>query len=144
MLATVATNLNLRAVLRIKTMARAAISPTEAFSGPTGEEMAAAYERVRLEARNLNKRAGWGDDEDFDRELPPLRDSTPQTTNLAQRIGSTDHGDIEGGRRARVLLGQLAAWAEGHQEAFELEARLQADAEAKLRAQAPKNRPGFK
>ena len=137
-------NANLRSVLRIKTMARAASAGTsELFSAETGWEMAAAYERLRQEARKLNDRAGWGNGDEFDQELPPL-DSDPAA--VARLLGSppTAHQNISRGRRARVLLGQLEAWAEGHQEAFELEARFKADAEAKRQAPAgAKPRIGF-
>jgi hypothetical protein len=42
------------------------------------------------------------------------------------------------------LLGQLAAWAAGHQEAFDVEERMRANAEAKAKADATeRRRPGF-
>ena len=129
-----ATNPNLRSVIRIKTMARAAIPDTETVHSDTAWEMAKAYERLREEARKLSENAGWDSGDEFDAEMPPIR--FPEVPGNARPLG----------RRARVLLGQLAGWAEGHQEAFELEARFKADAEAKQRAAAEAQRPtpGFR
>jgi hypothetical protein len=39
--------------------------------------MASAYSRLRLEARALTEREGWGSGEDFDMQLPPLPNPTP-------------------------------------------------------------------
>jgi hypothetical protein len=44
--------------------------------------------------------------------------------------GDPAYEAVQAGRRARVLLGQLAGWAAGHQEAFEIEESLKARAEA--------------
>ena len=52
---------DLRAVIRIKTMAAAAAgAPGERIGPDEGQEMASAYGRLRLEARALHVRAGWG------------------------------------------------------------------------------------
>ena len=95
---------------------------------PTADEgfqMVRSYER--LQARELAVRAGWAtDEEEFDTEMPPL---DPGLRNY--------HEASRGGMQARVVLRQLSAWAAGHQEAFELEERLKADAAAKLAAAKP-------
>jgi hypothetical protein len=122
---------DLRAVIRIKSMARAAADVREFKRSETGAELAAAYERLRQEARSLHERAGWGDGNSFDRELPPLHPDIATTSPMSA------------GRRALVLLGQLAAWAEGYQEVFEIEAGLRAQAEAKIKT-ASKQPTGFR
>ena len=48
--------------------------------------------------------------------------------------GDRAYDTVSAGLRARVLLGQLAGWAQGHQEAFELEAQMKANAESKAAA----------
>jgi hypothetical protein len=126
---------NLSAVLRIKSMARAAAASGDANTPDVGRELAAAYERLRLEAKGLADRAGWNDDDSFDRELPTIG-AAPALRQLPRAmVGQQGMVDaLAAGQRARVMLGQLAAWAEGYQEAFELEERFRADAEAKLKA----------
>src|SRR4051794_3309662 len=114
---------DLRAVIRIKTMARAAISDSATPGPDEGEEMANAYERLRAEAQALNQRAGWGSADDFNRELPPIERTSPtppQSRVAAYAAANVNFHRAAAGRRARVLLGQLAGWAEGHQEAFEI------------------------
>lgn len=128
-------NANLHAVVMIKNQARELVArpcakPDEAH------EIAAAYDRLRQQARELNDRA-WPDDQTFDRDVPPL--STTQALARMPRamMGSQPQFDaVASGQRASVLAGQLAAWAAGHQEAFEVEARLKADADAKATAAA--------
>jgi hypothetical protein len=113
---------DLHAIVRIKTMAQAAAMPPERPSIDASIQVVGAYERLREDARGIYERAGWGSAEDFDRELPPLE------ANMAGGRAIVGAGD-----QARVLLGQLAAWAAGHQEAFEIEERMRATAEAKAR-----------
>jgi hypothetical protein len=141
---------NLRAVIRLKTMAHAAAEAGDANTPDVGGELAATYERLRLEAMALAERAGWNTDDSFDRELPPLGNvvsSRRLPRGMASQQGMVNA--LAKGQRARVLLGQLAAWAEGYQEVFELEERFKADAEAKREAEAKKAKdagkrpPGF-
>jgi hypothetical protein len=77
--------------------------------------------------------------------LPPL-DTQPvvrATRAVTAAYGGQSAYQAAGaGRRARVLLGQLGAWAAGHQEAFEIEERLKADAKARA-GQKPKRSAGF-
>jgi hypothetical protein len=138
---------DLGAVVRIKTMARSAMGSGDPTSPEAGQEMAAAYERLRGEAFALFQRAGWGDRDAFDRELPPLDPDRPRaraTRAMAMAVGGHDaFQHLADGRRARVLLGQLAGWAEGHQEAFEIEARIKTTAEAKAKAAPARQPPGF-
>jgi hypothetical protein len=105
-------------------MAEAAAGSTRESAPMLGEakEIAAAYVRLRAQARALTERAGWSV-EDFDAELPELVDDDQR------REGTTN--EMRLALRGRVLLGQLAAWAAGYQETFEIEARLEADARAK-------------
>jgi len=140
-------NENLRAVVQIRTMASAAISPDERISSDAGWEMAKAYERLRQEAKSLNERAGWGSPEEFDQELPPMIDEVASVRAMSS--DELPDNAISLGRKARVLLGLLAGWAESNQEVFELEARFKADAAAKAKAAAEeakaaaKKPPGF-
>jgi hypothetical protein len=134
---------NLRAVVRIKHMAEAAAATGSADDYPypeQGIEMAQAYERLREEARALCVRAGWGTDEEFDKEIPPASFS-------AQDLAGGDNSREDpqaAGMQARVLLKLLAAWAAGHQEAFELEEQMKATAKAKAEAaKAESRKPGF-
>lgn len=111
-----------------------------------GAELVSAYERIRGEAKALATRAGWNHDDSFDQEVPPL---VPQHVSATHAVtapfgGPKQYQDVVSGRRANVLLGQLAAWAEGHQETFDIEARLKADAEAKRAAEAEKARTAAK
>jgi hypothetical protein len=120
----------LRTVLRLKHQAQAAAAVASQPNPEEGHEMAAAYERLREEARVLHNRAGWGDDEAFERQLPRLQAQSIGSTARVARIVSSESKTFEAaaaGSRARVLLGQLAGWAAGHQEALELEERLRAD-----------------
>ena len=75
--------IDLRAIVRIKTMAQAAIGGSERPGIDESLQIVAAYERLRDEARALNERAGWGTGEDFDRELPPLNASLSGGRNIA-------------------------------------------------------------
>lgn len=133
---------DLRAIIRIKTMAQAAARIAEQPGPYEGEEMATAYGRLRRDARGLSERAGWGSGDDFDAELPPLPDPSPPAHWGMDTEGWMDGLWVEAGQRARVLLRQLAAWAAGHQEAFEVEEQLKAN--AATRAAASRRRPaGF-
>jgi hypothetical protein len=87
---------DLHAVLRIKNMAeRAAANVPEVISlqAPEGSyaaayEAAQAYVRLRDEARRLNARAGWSE-QDFDRELPePEFGHLPHPTEVGMRATS--------------------------------------------------------
>jgi hypothetical protein len=124
-------NTDLAAIVRIKRMAEAAASPAADGRRPTtveAVEMAAAYERLQRQARDLTQRAGWSVDE-FDAEMPELSD---EPSVAPSRSGTGLHPDLRRGLRAKVLLGQLSAWAAGYQEVFELDARLDAEARAKV------------
>jgi hypothetical protein len=126
-------NANLHAVLRIKQQARELA--THSGAGPDeAQEITAAYERLREQARDLNARA-WPDDQSFDRDMPALT-STGALARLPRALSSSQpqFDAVASGQRALVLARQLAAWAEGHQEAFELEAKLEADAKARAAA----------
>lgn len=132
---------DLRTVLRIRATATAAASEGRQITPDLGDEMASAYERLRQDARDLFKRAGWGDDAAFDREVPPItvtRAIVPLPLGMAGHASGRDA--IARGERAQFLLSQLAAWADSHRDAFEVEARLKAEAEAKA---APKSTVGF-
>jgi hypothetical protein len=137
---------NLRTVIRIKTMAQAAAAVSDQPGPEEGAEMAAAYERLRNEARKLNSSAGWGDDTSFDAEVPPI-DATPiRDAPEVDRMRMGSNAAFQAaaaGRRARVLLGQLAAWAAGHQETFELEESLKARAAAAAAEAKPRPQTGF-
>jgi hypothetical protein len=62
--------------------------------------------------------------------------------DLALDSGDHSYRAVSRGQRARVLLGQLAAWAAGFQETFELEARLETDARVKAE-ESRRQPPGF-
>jgi hypothetical protein len=133
-------NADLHAVVGITTMARA-LAGYGQLDPDTAFEIVAAYERVRQDARALNVRA-WPDDGSFDRDVPALTATAsvrrlPHTMSSAQ--ASVDA--VAAGSRAVVLAAQLASWAEGHQEAFEIEARLTAAAEAKAKTDAAATQP---
>jgi hypothetical protein len=125
---------DLRDIIRIKAMAEAAATalpphPRDAQS----DEVAATFVRLRAQALALHKRAGWGDEDAFALEIPVLAGYP---------------APIQRGDRARVLLGQLAAWAAGYQEAFEVEEQMKANAAARaaaaaLAAQESARRTGF-
>jgi hypothetical protein len=134
---------DLRAVIRIKNMAQAAASGSDQPGPEEGLEMAAAYERLRAEARALNRRAGWGEGEEFDKDLPPINTSMGNSGPVYTWLAGDPDQQVTIGRRARVLLGQLAAWAAGNQEAFEIEERLKADAATRA-ARRTKDPPGFR
>ena len=104
-------------------------------------EAVEAYRRLREQARRLNERAGWDADE-FDQEVPAADFAEAKRGEDAR---ARDHRHTNrNGPRAQFLLRQLAAWATGYAEAFEIETRLEAEAEAKLRAAEPKRGPaGF-
>jgi hypothetical protein len=138
-------NGNLRAVVRIKTMAREAAG-VDVTAVEIGDEMVKAYERIRQEAKALADRAGWNDDGSFDREVPPLvaEHVSARHQETAPYGGTEQYQVFVSGRRAKVLLGLLAAWAEGNQETFEIEARLKANAEAKRAAEAEKAKAAVK
>lgn len=146
----------LRAVIRVKTMAAAAAATADYPTAEQGDEMARAYERLRREASAINERAGWGSAETFDEALPPITSGALINANISYaRVGENVASMIARGRnpaveavargaRARVLLGQLSAWAAGHQEAFEIEERLRAHAAAEIAARSGQTRPvGF-
>lgn len=118
-------------------------------TGPeVGDELMKAFERIRQDAKALATRAGWNDDDSFEQEVPPLVPGrVPTTHRVAAPFGGPEaYQLVASGRRAKVRLGQLAAWAQGHQETFEIEARLKANAEAKLAAELEKAKlpPGFR
>ena len=141
-------NADLAAVLRIKRMAEAAAAPAAGGRSPTAAEaveMVAAYERLRQQARELTRRAGWSVD-DFDAELPALSDAEPvaranRATSMAAG-GVTAFQAVSRGLRVSVLLGLLSAWAAGYQEVFELDGRFEADAKVKAE-QARRGPTGF-
>lgn len=124
-------------MVRIKNMAREA-ADIEVKWSYVGAEVTRAYERLRQDAKALATRAGWNDDDSFEHEVPELKPVDRGSHNPS----------VVTGNQAKVLLGQLAAWAEGHQETFEIEARLRADAEARRAAEeeraraAARQRPG--
>jgi hypothetical protein len=134
---------DLRAILRIKHMAtEAGREPERGYAPPSASyEMAAAYIRLREEARLLNERAGWSAEE-FDRDVPE-----PDFGDLPRPDDESDRASYElvsvAGPRARLLLRLLAAWAAGHAVAFEIEARLKADAEAR-RGEGGPRQTGFR
>jgi len=145
---------DLRSVLRLKAMARtAAESGGDVGSYPTEAdaiELIAAYVRLRDEASKIHERAGWGIPEEFAADLPPLDGFAP--TGIAPRYllqpdptPALINQTIERGVQARFRLLQLAAWAEGHQEAFEIEEQMRANAVAKVAAaeRAPRPPVGF-
>ena len=69
--------------------------------------------------------------------MPALAHERVSADWITAPIGGPEQYErVVNGRRAKVLLGQLAAWATGHQEAFEIEARFKAEAEAKVTAEA--------
>lgn len=141
-------NPNLHAVITIKRQARE-LAARPATAPDEAHEITIAYERLREQARDLNARA-WPEDQSFDRNMPPLT-STTSLNRLPRGMSSSQPlvDAVASGQRASILAGQLAAWAEGHQEAFELEARLKAEAEAKVKvvaaeaAEAAKPAVGF-
>lgn len=101
-----------------------------------GYELAAAYERLRQQAKELNARA-WLDDTCFGHDVPPLADRKSVRTlprGMSNAQASVDALATQ--QRAVLLAAQLAGWAKGHQEAFEVEARLEADAKVKVETQA--------
>jgi len=131
---------DLREIIRIKSMAEAAADtgPRDAYPYPEqGGEMARAYERLREQARALHERAGWGT-ESFDAEVPALDLPAPDLRGAERQMGrfagNLPHEAVSAGVAAKVLLRQLAAWAAGHQETFEVEERMKANAAAKLEA----------
>ena len=113
------------------------------LSVPEAEEISKVYERLRVEARKVHIRAGWGTEDEFDSEMPPLgQDLEPGLSPIAAISASaTSHRAVRVGLRARVLLGQLAAWAGGHQETFEIEAQFEANAAAQAAAAVAAARP---
>jgi hypothetical protein len=135
-------NRDLHDVLLIKAMA-AHLASTE-LAGEQGEEIAAAYERIRQKAKALHDRSWPGDAQAFDFEVPPLA-----VNGASYRLprGMQGHQALfdrrARGERAIVLAGQLAAWAEGHQEAFEIEVRLEAEAKARATEKSGKSQVGF-
>lgn len=135
----------LRSVIRLRTMAEAAANVAEQPGPNEGLEMARAYTRLRDEAAALCARAGWGTEEDFARELPPLNWPPPgEMFNIRGKLTAQQAYDAVGaGQRARVLLGQLAAWAMGHQEAFAIEEQMRANAAAAGEARE-RRPPGFR
>ena len=115
---------DLRTIIRIKHMAEAAANVSDKPGPEEGVEMAAAYDRLRAEAREVFDRAGWGDAEKFDSELPQLNRVSVKRESItysADASGAEAYEAAASGRRARVLLLQLAAWAAGHQETSEVE-----------------------
>lgn len=126
---------DLRTVLRIKSMAKAAADVPEGrrISPERGDEMGAAYDRLRTEARALHVRAGWGAAEDFDAMLPPIVGGRVGRRAITEQPAPVDA--VARGERARVLLGQLAGWAEGHQEAFQVEEQMKTTAAARVAAE---------
>jgi hypothetical protein len=141
---------DLRTVIRIKNMATAAatVAGERTPTAPEGDEIGNAYERLRKQAQAVNLAAGWGTNEEFDEELPPLVLEQARASGIVGSATSSardSNAQVRRGLRGRVLLGQLAAWAAGHQEAFEVEEQMKANAEAKLAAatEAAKQRPGF-
>jgi hypothetical protein len=116
------------------------------------EEAAAAYHRLRSEARVLVERAQWSTD-DFDAELPEGDFQVQTGTTVVfdeERFGRYEDKSLTFrlvsviGPRARFLLRQLEAWAAGYQEVFEIDARLKAEAQAKVATQSTKRGPaGF-
>ncbi len=102
-------------ILRIKHQAEAAASVSEQPGPEEGHEMAAAYDRLRNDARELNRRAGWGDDDQFEAEIPPL-DARSIGRESYHYASSNPYGEDRKAfetaatrRQARVLLKQLAA-----------------------------------
>jgi hypothetical protein len=126
---------DLRSVIRVKTMADAAASAvtTNHPSVPQGIELVGAYDRLRAQAQKLNTRAGWGTDDEFDEELPPLEAVDAAAMHASPRIGASPYA-VTLGSQAQLRLRLLSAWAAGHQEAFELEEQMKANAEAKIEA----------
>jgi hypothetical protein len=139
------TNVNLHAMLTLKQRARE-LTARSASDPDEAHEITGVYERLREQARDLNSRA-WPEDQTFDRDVPPLTSTAslrrlPRTMSRSQPLIDA----VASGQRASILAGQLAAWAEGHQEAFELEAKLKIEAEAKAKvaaAEAAKPTVGF-
>jgi hypothetical protein len=131
--------------VRIKTMAREAAA-VDVTTVEIGDEMVKAYDRIRQEAKALADRAGWNDDGSFDREVPSLAPEhvSARHQETAPFGGPEQYQVVVSGRRAKVLLGLLAAWAEGNQEAFEIEARLKANAEVKRAAEEEKAKAAAK
>ena len=112
--------------------------------GEQGDEIAAAYERVRQKAKALHDRSWPEDEQAFDLEVPPL-----VVSSASYRLprGMQGHQALidqrARGDRAIVLAGQLAAWAEGHKEGFEVEARLEAEARVRASEKSDKGAVGF-
>jgi hypothetical protein len=128
-------NQNLHAVTKIRSMAESLAKRTGVVADE-GCELAAAYERLRQQAKELNERA-WPDDTSFDNDVPPLADRKSVRTlprGMSNAQASVDA--LATGQRAVLLAGQLAAWAQGHQDAFEIEARLETEAKARVQAEA--------
>jgi hypothetical protein len=123
-------NANLHAALTIKQQARE-LAARSAAAPDEAHEITGAYERLRERAQDLNARA-WPENQTFDRDVPPLT-STASLRRLPRGMSGAQPlvDAVASGQRASILAGQLAAWAQGHQEAFELEARLEVEAEAK-------------
>jgi len=48
--------------------------------------MANAYERLRVERRELNKRSGWAATSTFDAELPPMSRPNPRGRALSRGL----------------------------------------------------------
>lgn len=136
-------NQSLHDVMTIRAMAeavarRTSVSPTE------GDALADAYERARTRAKRMFERA-WPDDADtFDDELPPVSafKSSGRRLPLGMQSQQPLIEAVARGEQAVVYASQLAAWALGHQEAFELEARLEVDAKAKAAAAREASKKG--
>lgn len=138
-------NQDLARIVRLKTMAEAAAQPTDKATPTELVEMAAVYVRLRWQARQLVERAGWSVEE-FDAEMPSLDEADVRNAqemhSRSRMSASAAMNAVALGGRARVLLAQLAAWAQGYQQTFELEAQIEANAAAKMEA-AKRGRPGF-
>jgi hypothetical protein len=137
-------NPDLLAAVEIKRMAEAA---AEAPEGPfAAEEMCLAYERIRSQALDLYKRSGWGDEEKFNQEIPPLQEGEEAASpgHIRGSMGRSRALRLTSqAERARVLLRQLAAWGAARQETFEIEAGMKARAEAEVKAEAEAKKPRF-
>jgi hypothetical protein len=130
---------DLRSIIRIKSMADAAAGTTDPNHWPMqqeGEELVGAYQRLRAEARAISMRAGWSETgEEFDAEMPPLEGVSdpgpPLGVHFDDYSPDPSVDPASQGVHARFRLRQLSAWAAGHQEAFELEAQMEANARVK-------------
>lgn len=123
---------NLRRLIQIKSMARTAAASESPENPDSGLELAAIYARLREQAKHVATTVGLADDDEFDRQLPPLGAEGSVQRLPRAMMGNQGAFDARArGQRALVLLGQLAGWAEGSQEALETAARAQAEAEAR-------------